>query len=467
MFLVKGRLPQDSLDGEVDVSNSAVQCEIKFSELISLSVNKNNQDVTVLYGPRRFEHDTAAFTLESAEAREAFLDVVARRLPGGFAREEERYGPFRNVFGPAAGVLLSATGGPATSVDYLVDASGPLSQVVAETSGGRLEGYYVRGSDLLSVLRPGAEGAWLTRLFHSDGLGSIRALAGENGSVTDRYTYSAFGELVAHEGSDPNPYRFAGEPFEPGAELYYNRARWLDPVAGRFASRDTFAGVIQNPLTLHPYIYANDSPTRFTDATGKMSSLVESALLFSAMTLALTAGLFIGDALLWGDGRPLTPGEMQIADSIFRGTVDLQKPRVYNRELFNFQGGSYAVTPRGNIFYSQFDDSYADDFAAAPLKKQKKFIHEMTHVWQQQQGRVVWLEGGAEQVLGFAGAKVYNYLPIGEADIFEAFGIEQQAQMVEDYYYLKHGGVVPGAPDLCLYEELLPFTRGQAGARRE
>ncbi|MES1243090.1 MAG: hypothetical protein ABUT39_15875 [Acidobacteriota bacterium] len=117
MFLVKGRLPQDSLDGEVDVSSLAVQCEIKFSELINLSVNKNNQDVTVLYGPRRFEHDTAAFTLESAEAREAFLDIVARRLPGGFAREEERYGPFRNIFGPAAGVLLSATAAVSLGID--------------------------------------------------------------------------------------------------------------------------------------------------------------------------------------------------------------------------------------------------------------------------------------------------------------------------------------------------------------
>jgi hypothetical protein len=120
IFLVKGRLPldlQDSPDGDFDVSNSAVQCEIKLSEVISLVVNKNNQDVTVLHGPRGFDHYTTAFTLESAEARETFLDTVARRLPGGFTRDEERYGPFRNIVGPVAAVLLSATAAVSLWID--------------------------------------------------------------------------------------------------------------------------------------------------------------------------------------------------------------------------------------------------------------------------------------------------------------------------------------------------------------
>src|SRR6185436_16694973 len=45
--------------------------------------------------------------------------------------------------------------GPPTVANYLVDPSGGLSQVTAETDdGGLLKAYYVRGNDLLAVMRP-------------------------------------------------------------------------------------------------------------------------------------------------------------------------------------------------------------------------------------------------------------------------------------------------------------------------
>jgi YD repeat-containing protein len=96
--------------------------------------------------------------------------------------------------------------GPPTVTDYLLDTSGPLSQVVAETdTTGAVTAYYVRGDDLLSVLRPALGNQ--TRFYHADGLGSIRRLTDEAGSVTDSYTYTAFGELLQHLGSDPQPYQ--------------------------------------------------------------------------------------------------------------------------------------------------------------------------------------------------------------------------------------------------------------------
>ena len=45
--------------------------------------------------------------------------------------------------------------GPTTTTHFLVDTSGGLSHVVAETDGtGTLQAYYVRGDDLLAVMRP-------------------------------------------------------------------------------------------------------------------------------------------------------------------------------------------------------------------------------------------------------------------------------------------------------------------------
>jgi RHS repeat-associated protein len=155
--------------------------------------------------------------------------------------------------------------GPPMETHHLVDPSGPLSHVVAETDGaGALKALYVRGDDLLAVLR-GAQ----ARYYHPDGLGSTRKLTDEAGKVTDSYDYSAFGELLEHAGTHPQPYQFAGEPFESSSGLSYNRARWLLPQHGRFVSMDDWPGSTRIPMELHRYLYGDGQPTLKTDPTGR------------------------------------------------------------------------------------------------------------------------------------------------------------------------------------------------------
>lgn len=153
--------------------------------------------------------------------------------------------------------------GPPTVVEYVVEASGTLSQVVAELEGASVSAYFVRGDDLLAVIRPAG-----TRFFHADGLGSIRALTDESGGVTDTYAFTASGELLAHTGSDPNAYLFAGEVLDANSGFYYLRARWMDPAVGRFLSADPFPGLIFEPLTLHKYLYAGADPVDRLDPSG-------------------------------------------------------------------------------------------------------------------------------------------------------------------------------------------------------
>ncbi len=160
--------------------------------------------------------------------------------------------------------------GPPTTIDYLVDTLG-LSQVVAETDEtNALTAYHVRGDDLLATLRPesGNPTNLVARYFHADGLGSIRALTDETGAITDRYTLEAFGTLLDHQGDDPNAYLFAGEPIDLNSGFYYNRARWMDPNAGRFAGVDPFGGSLSDPISLHRYLYVGGSPVSRIDPTG-------------------------------------------------------------------------------------------------------------------------------------------------------------------------------------------------------
>ncbi len=181
---------------------------------------------------------------------------------------------------------VTSPDGPPTVTDYLVDPTGPLSQVVAETDASGNVTYYARGNDLLAVLR--SSGA---RFYHSDGLGSIRVLTDESGSVTDTYTYSAFGELLDHTGSDPNAYLYAGEPLDSSSGFYFQRARWMDPRVGRFASVDPFEGSILSPVSLHRYLYASNDPVDNIDPTGEESLVSVSAANYTMGQMLLMTGL--------------------------------------------------------------------------------------------------------------------------------------------------------------------------------
>ncbi len=182
-------------------------------------------------------------------------------------------------------------GGATEVVDYLVDTRGVLSQVVAETDGvGSLNASYVRRDDLLAVIRPVTG----VRFYHADGLGSIRALTDDTEAVTDRWSFTAFGELIKHVGSDENAYLFAGEPLDPNAGFYYNRARWMDPMVGRFSSLDSFAGVLMEPFTLHRYLYVRADPVNRSDPTG-LSDLTVGGLVAA---MAIGATVFVASTYL-------------------------------------------------------------------------------------------------------------------------------------------------------------------------
>jgi RHS repeat-associated protein len=180
-------------------------------------------------------------------------------------------------------------GGSATTTNYLVDTSGYLGHVVAETDDtGTLLAYYVRGDDLLAVIRPTG-----TRFYHADGLGSIRYLTDEAGNITDRYTYTAFGEPLSHTGSDPNPYQFASEPYDPNIGFIYLRARYYNVNTGGFISSDAWRGDVYDPISLHKYLYGNANPVDKVDPTGHCSyASVMSGLTIGAIIAVISSFAF-------------------------------------------------------------------------------------------------------------------------------------------------------------------------------
>ncbi|MEM1366955.1 MAG: Calx-beta domain-containing protein [Cyanobacteria bacterium P01_H01_bin.15] len=150
---------------------------------------------------------------------------------------------------------------------FLVDANRPFSQVLVEYRPDRtVDVRYVHGLDLIAQIRNTAKS-----IYHVDGLGSTRLLTNENGTVTDRYLYDAFGQILTSTGNTPNRYLFTGEEFDANAGLTYLRARYVDTSTGRFLSRDPFVGFIQDPITLHRYLYTNSDPVNNIDPSGEIT----------------------------------------------------------------------------------------------------------------------------------------------------------------------------------------------------
>ncbi|MDD2401016.1 MAG: RHS repeat-associated core domain-containing protein, partial [Clostridia bacterium] len=57
--------------------------------------------------------------------------------------------------------------------------------------------------------------------------------------------------------------------YDEESGLYYLRARYYDPVVGRFITKDSYEGDIANPLSLNQYTYCHNDPVNYTDYNGQ------------------------------------------------------------------------------------------------------------------------------------------------------------------------------------------------------
>jgi RHS repeat-associated protein len=97
-------------------------------------------------------------------------------------------------------------------------------------------------------------------------------------AVTDSYEYDAWGNLLNSTGTTPNVYMYRGEQYDPDLGLYYLRARYYNPLTGRFMSRDPEDGQRINPTSLHKYLYAGGDPVDSIDPSGRASILETGSL---------------------------------------------------------------------------------------------------------------------------------------------------------------------------------------------
>ena len=134
--------------------------------------------------------------------------------------------------------------------------------------------------------------------------------------------------------------------------------------------------------------------------------------------------------------RPLTPGEIALARSVYGDAIDYAPVRVVLGKWAFFQPRRIVMTRLGNIHCHPGGGLYRDDLAAAPLGDQGLFIHELCHVWQHQRGVFLPLKRHPFCRYGYA------FKP---GQRFDRYGLEQQAEIARHAFLLRRGARVPGA----------------------
>lgn len=151
--------------------------------------------------------------------------------------------------------------------------------------------------------------------------------------------------------------------------------------------------------------------------------------------------------------RRLTSGEQALAAQVFGSGLRADRVRLLTIPVWNrpfAAGGRLLVWPAKAVL---------PDFSKAPLFLQSVFVHEMTHVWQAQ--------NGVNLILGKlrAGDSRASYAyDLSDGRPFEALNIEQQAMVIQHAFLAGRGG--PSPHPRAAYDRILVAWKGDLSPSR-
>ena len=99
--------------------------------------------------------------------------------------------------------------------------------------------------------------------FVQDETGSTLFLLDEAYEIRELYHYDPFGNILQETGDVSNRLTYTGQMYDGTARQYYLRARFYNPVVGRFLQEDTYRG---DGLNL--YAYCANNPVMYYDPSG-------------------------------------------------------------------------------------------------------------------------------------------------------------------------------------------------------
>jgi len=134
---------------------------------------------------------------------------------------------------------------------YVYDNDNIILETLTDDSGTTTTWYtHGAGTDEHLALERGGSFYY----YHADGLGSVTTITDQQGSVVQSYEYDSFGMVKASTGFR-NSYTYTGREWDKETGLYYYRARYYDPMEGRFLSKDPIG--FKGGINLYNYVQNN------------------------------------------------------------------------------------------------------------------------------------------------------------------------------------------------------------------
>ena len=178
--------------------------------------------------------------------------------------------------------------GTTTVTEYLYDSQNHtgFAQILEEVVDAVLTKAFTLGHDVITQ-------ATTSQVLHLlyDGHGSTRVVTDVLAAVLERYTYDAYGNALGFDTANAlTTLLHSGEITDATTGLQYLRARYYDSASGRFARLDPFAGNINDPQSLHKYLYVHGDPINGIDPAGLTRTLI------SLKTAIVISGIIAGAA---------------------------------------------------------------------------------------------------------------------------------------------------------------------------
>ena len=131
-------------------------------------------------------------------------------------------------------------------------------ELLYEEGGDKETASYHLGAGIEAVRR-----GQRTYYYHPDEQLSTALITDETGTIKNQYRYDAFGAGLETSEKLPNRICYTGQQYDGVTEQYYLRARYYNPILGRFLQEDVCQG---DGLNL--YAYCRNNPVVYWDPSG-------------------------------------------------------------------------------------------------------------------------------------------------------------------------------------------------------
>ena len=209
-------------------------------------------------------------------------------------------GPVSYGWADNGNLITRTEGSSVTTYDY--DFENRLASIAFSDGSTNGFAYYPNGKRLSTIARSGAESfyfydglnllaetndggpttarytsagldGWLSEdrgsssyYYLSDALRSVTGLTDAGQAMAASVRYDAFGQIKARTGAVVPAFGFTGREYDQESGLYFFRARYYDPAAGRFISADPIGLAGGTNL----YVYVQNNPINVIDPLGLM-----------------------------------------------------------------------------------------------------------------------------------------------------------------------------------------------------